>query len=213
VNCKNKKFNNLTFLGDSGTSQMFTSEIPNFPTYEKITNIPQVQTADKKTVMHVVGKETVSITHEVETDSGKISTRSGALHPVYHIPGLSARLLSVRSLLAGGLSLRGDRTKINFYSGCSIVMTLKPHMVGQTIYWLNAWHMSAGHLAASSTVHEVNYDLMHHRFGHPSKNILSRASGNTKNFPSGISYPKNNPVCKECAEGKMPAQAFSKSGS
>jgi hypothetical protein len=81
--------------------------------------------------------------HEVETDSGKKSTQSGALHPVYHILGLSARLLSVRSLLAGGLSLRGDKTKINFYSGCSIVMTLKPHMVGQTIYGLNVQHMSA----------------------------------------------------------------------
>jgi hypothetical protein len=93
---------------------MFTSEILDFSTYEKITNGPQVQTADKKTVMHVVGKGTVFITHEVETDSGKISTQSGALHPVYHILELSARLLSVGSLLAGGLSLRGDKTKINF---------------------------------------------------------------------------------------------------
>jgi hypothetical protein len=58
--------------------------------------------------MHIVGKGTVFITHEVKTDSGKISTRSGVLHPVYHIPGLSARLLSVGSLLAGGLSLRRD---------------------------------------------------------------------------------------------------------
>jgi hypothetical protein len=53
---------------------MFTSEISDFSTYEKITHSPQVQTADKKTVMHVVGKGTVFITHEVETDSGEIST-------------------------------------------------------------------------------------------------------------------------------------------
>jgi hypothetical protein len=140
---------------------MFTSKISDFPIYEKITNSPQVQTADKKTVMHVVGKGTVFITHEAKTDSGKISTQSGALHPVYHIPGLSARLLSVGSLLAGGLSLRGDKTKINFYSSCSVVMTLKPHMVGQTIYWLNVQNSATGHLAASSTVHEVNYNLIH----------------------------------------------------
>jgi hypothetical protein len=94
------------------------------------------------------------------------------IRPVYYIPGLSARLLSVGSLLAGGLSLRGDKTKINFYSGCSIVMTLKPHMVGQTIYWLNVRHTAAGYLAASSTVYEVNYDSMHRQFGHPSKDIL-----------------------------------------
>jgi gag-polypeptide of LTR copia-type len=74
VNCKNKKLNNLTFLGESGASQTFTSEISDFSTYEKITHSLQVQTADKKTVMHVVGKETVFITHEVETDSGEIST-------------------------------------------------------------------------------------------------------------------------------------------
>jgi hypothetical protein len=89
-------------------------------------------------------------------------------------------------------------------------MTLKPHMVGQTIYWLNVRHTSAGHLAASSTVNEVDYNLMHCCFGHPSKDILRQASGNTKNFLSGISYPKDDPVCKECAEGKMPAQAFPK---
>jgi hypothetical protein len=192
---------------------MFTSKISDFSTYEKITNSPQVQTADKKTVMHVVGKETVFITHEVETDCGKISTWLGALHPVYHIPGLSARLLSVRLLLAGGLSPRGDKTKINFYSGQSIVMTLEPHMVGQTIYWLNAQHSTASNLVASSTFHEVNDDLMHCWFGHPSKDILRWVSGNTKNFPSGISYPKNDPVCKKCAEGKMPSQAFPRSDS
>jgi hypothetical protein len=210
VNCKNKKLNDLTFLGDSGAPQTFTSEISDFSTYEKITNGPQVQTADKKTVMHIVGKGTVFITHEVKTDSGEISTQSGVLHPVYHIPGLSERLLLVQSLLAGGLSLREDKTKINFYSGHSIVMTLKPHMVGQTIYWLNVQNLAAGHLAASLTVHEVNYDLIHHQFEHLSKDILRRVSGNTKNFPSEISYSKNNLVCKGCAEGKMPAQAFSK---
>jgi hypothetical protein len=126
---------------------------------------------------------------------------------------LSARLLSVGSLFARGLSLRGDKTKINFYSGQSIVMTLKPHMVGQTIYWLNAWHLTTSSLVASLAVHEVNYDLMHCQFRHPFKDILRRASGNTKNFPSGISYPKDNPVCKGCAEGKMSSQAFSKSDS
>ena len=170
VKCKDKKLSDLTFLGDSGPLQ--TSDISDFSTYEKITNSPQVQTADKKTVMHIVGKGTVFITHEVETNSGKISTRSGVLHPVSHIPGLSARLLSVRSLLAGGLSLRGDKTKINFYCGQLIVMTLKPHMVGQTICWLNVQHMTASNLVASSTVHEVNYDLMHHQFGHPFRDIL-----------------------------------------
>jgi hypothetical protein len=92
-------------------------------------------------------------------------------------------------------------------------MTLKPHMVGQTIYWLNAWNSAAGHLAASSTVHEVNYNLMHCQLSQTFKDILRQASGNTKNFPSGISYPKNDPVCKECAEGRMPTQAFSRSDS
>jgi len=193
VKCKghSKNFKDLTFLGDSGASQTFTSEYTDFSTYEKITNGPQVQTADQNTIMRVVGKGTIFLTHEVEMDSGKKTTRSGALHPVYHIPGLSVRLLSVGSLLAGGLSLRGDKTKINFYSGQLAVMTLKPHIVGQTIYWLNAQHTTASSLVASSTVHEVNYDLMHRRFGHPSKDILRRASGNTKNFSTGITYPKN----------------------
>ena len=63
VKCKGNKLSDL--LGNSGASQTFTSEILDFSTYEKITNGPQVQTADKKTVMHIVGKGTVFTTHEV----------------------------------------------------------------------------------------------------------------------------------------------------
>jgi hypothetical protein len=92
-------------------------------------------------------------------------------------------------------------------------MTLKPHIVRQTIFWLNARHLTEASLLASKTVHEVDYDLMHCRFGHPSKNVLRRESDNTKNFPSGIIYPKVDLICKGCAEGKMPSSSFPQSES
>ena len=208
---KCKKNQGLDFLGDSGASLSFTPERSDFSTYEEIRDGPQVQTADENTQMRIIGKGTIFITHEAEDSLGKFTTRNGALHPVYHIPGLSTRLLSIGSLLVGGLSLRGDEAKMNFYSGHEIVMTLTPHIVGQTIYWLNARHTPEQSLVASKTVHEVDYDLMHRRFGHPSKDILRRASGNTKNFPQGVTYPKVDPICRGCAEGKMPSPSFPQS--
>ena len=31
---------------------------------------------------------------------------------------------------------------------------------------------------------------------------------NTSNFPKDIKFPKNDPICQGCAEGKMPSASF-----
>ena len=64
-------------------------------------------------------------------------------------------------------------------------------------------------LLPMSTVNSLDYDIVHKHFGHPSKDALKKASNNTKNFPSGITFPKHNPLCKRCVEDKMPLQSFS----
>ena len=87
-------------------------------------------------------------------------------------------------------------------------MQLHPHMPWQTLFWLNAQITSAMSLLPMSTVNPLDYDVVHKHFGHPAKDALKKASGNTKNFPSGIAFPKHNPLCKGCAEGKMPSHSF-----
>jgi len=57
-----------------------------------------------------------------------------------------------------------------------------------------------------------DYELMHHHFGHPSKDVMRRALQNTKGFPK-IEFPRSEPICPGCAQGKMPQKVFPPSSS
>ena len=54
---------------------------------------------------------------------------------------------------------------------------------------------------------KVNYDIMHQRFGHSSKDVLRRAQKHILRFPE-IHFPSEDCVCPGCALGKMPNRAF-----
>ena len=53
----------------------------------------------------------------------------------------------------------------------------------------------------------MDYDLMHRRFGHPSKDVLKHAQSHTKGFPT-ISFDKETFICSGCAQGKMFSLSF-----
>ena len=90
----------------------------------------------------------------------------------------------------------------------------KPLLVGQTLYWLDAaTTLVEAQFVESPVVYQVDYDLMHRRLGHPSKEVLRRAKENTKGFPEGIKFPTTMGVCPGCAQGKMPAVSRSCKGS
>ena len=153
------------------------------------------------------GKGTVFLTYEV-VEHGKQAEQMSRLDPVFYIPRLSIRLLSLGVLLTDGLTLRGTKSKMTLYKGSSMQMQLNPHHIGDTLFWLQAWVTPAANLLAKSTVYSVDYGLLHRRFGHPSKEVLCKASKNTSDFPKDIIYPKNNPICQGCVEGKMPSASF-----
>ena len=81
-------------------------------------------------------------------------------------------------------------------------MQLNPHVKGNTPFWLRVWVTPAADVLAKSTVFTVDYETLHHHFGHPSKDVLRKAVDNTSNFPKGIKFPTTNPICQGCAEGK-----------
>ncbi len=56
-------------------------------------------------------------------------------------------------------------------------------------------------------IYKADYELMHKRLGHPSKDILTNASKCIKGFPKDLEVPFNLPVCPGYAQGKMPASA------
>jgi hypothetical protein len=121
--------------------------------------------------------------------------------------------MSVGHLLNDGtLELKGSSSSVEFSAKTSstkwLLLQFKPYFPGQNIYWLDARLTSKHAILAMSSVTTVDYDIMHRRFAHPSKDVLRHASGNTKNFPSNMSFPSNDPVCKGCAEGKMTRSSF-----
>ena len=113
------------------------------------------------------------------------------------------------TLLNQGLMLRGSLSHLEFRSHKSnqLEIVCEPHEPGQTIYWLSAKLASADSLLAKSLICSVDYDIMHHQFGHPSKDVLQHASGTTLGFPS-ITFPHEEYICPRCAEGKMTRLVF-----
>jgi hypothetical protein len=106
-------------------------------------------------------------------------------------------------VLQQGLHIHGDSRNISLVHKNKPVLTCKPLHLGQTVYWLDA---AIADLDAKQ-IYKVNYDLMHQRLGHPSKDVMTQAKNYTKGFPQDLPIPTNTPVCPGCAQGKMPASA------
>ena len=134
------------------------------------------------------------------------------LSPVLYIPNLNRRLLSLGEWLQQGCTLRGTKHKLAIMWGSQTSLSLYPCQPGGTIYWLTAKLVQKTALLASvSTIYAVNYNLMHWRMGHPSRDVLRQATCHTENFPKEIQFPvgsSNLPICRGCAEGKMHLQPF-----
>ena len=141
--------------------------------------------------------------------SGTRSKKLIHLYPVFYIPGINHRFLSVGTLSNQGLMLRGSSSHLEFRSHKSnwLEIVCEPHELGQTIYWLSAKLASAGSLLAKLLICSVDYDIMHHHFSHPSKDVLRHASGTTLGFPS-ITFPHEECICPRCAEGKITRSMF-----
>ena len=137
--------------------------------------------------------------------SGARSEQLICLYPVFYIPGIDHRFLSVGTLLNQGLMLRGSSFCLEFRSHESnqLEIMCEPHEPSQTIYWLSVKLASADSLLAKSLICSVDYDTMHRCFSHPSKDVLRHASGTTLGFSSN-----KERICPGCAENKMTRSVF-----
>src|ERR1700744_4376645 len=121
-------------------------------------------------------------------------------------------LLSMGEFFQQGMRVHGDSNQISLWDTIHLFIQCKPLITGQTLYWLDATSiMVETQSADSATINKVDYDLMHRRLGHPSKEVLRRAKDHTKGFPDGILIPTNEGLCPGCAQGKMPAASHPKS--
>ena len=210
--CKTQTQETIEIMADSGASISFTHTKSDLSEFEQINNKKLVTKTASNTTLGIKGIGAMIITHDV-THKGKSHSITTRLYPVYYLPGLSHRLLSVGQLLNNRLELQGSSSVLSFSAkACNSIrhpmLQCKPHSSGQNIYWLSARLTSKHTMLALSLVHTIDYNIMHRHFAHPSKDVLRHASGNTQNLPSNLLFPAIDPVCPECAEGKMTRLSF-----
>ena len=95
-------------MADSGTSSCFTHTKSDLSEFEVLDNKDLVvKTASKTNSLKITGKGAMIISHKV-THKGKSHSVTTRLYPVYYLPGLLTRLISVGHLLNSGFKLRGS---------------------------------------------------------------------------------------------------------
>ena len=193
----------VDWILDSGASKHFTHELSDLAEY-KLYDGPSLTTAAKKAPLQVKGEGTMFLTHDVPGLNGQSRRVITRLSPVYYVPHMSGRLLSVGDMLVNGYTMYGDAESMQFYKRNSRVTALeaKPHMPGQTIFWLHAEITPASALLAKSTINLSDYDLWHKRFGHPSKQVLQQAQRQVNNFPQSLKFPERILSVADAQKGK-----------
>ena len=175
--CKTPKTQNtIEIMADNGASISFTHTKSDLSEFKQPNNKNFVAKTASNTTLYIKGVGAMMLTHRV-THKGKSHSMNTRLYPVYFLPGLSHRLLSVGQLLNDGLELRGSSQMLNFSAKThtnvrQTWMQCKPHSPGQNIYWLSARLTSKHAMLALSLVHIIDYNIMHRRFAHPSKDVL-----------------------------------------
>ena len=190
------------WLLDSGASLHFTNDIRDFVQYTPLKEEIIVTTANGRTKASGVG--TVILFCKAAHGRARASVR---IAPVYYMPELTSRLLSMGEFLRDGLEVRGSSSCIALHKPDGrLFLTFYPREKDDTIFCVKSAD-SAQALSANTLVSRVNYDTMHRRLAHPSRDVLTHARDHTNGFPQ-IIFPRDVPVCRGCAEGKMPLRPF-----
>jgi len=122
------------------------------------------------------------------------------------MPGATACLISMGEMLQHNYRVTGDKRGISLtHKAERLWFGPDPEDNRNVIFGIRSILIIRSNYIASMS--KVDYDIMHRRFGHPSKEVLRCAQKHTQHFPE-IHFPTEDCVCPGCALGKMPNQAF-----
>jgi transposase InsO family protein len=118
-------------------------------------------------------------------------------------------LLSLGIFLQTGLLSTGTHHSIKVLKGSKPFLTFHPKSELATIYVINTTLVAREEdiFLALNTIYSIDYETMHRRLAHPSKEVLLRAQRHLKDFPD-VEFPKEEPICPGCAQGKMTNRSF-----
>ena len=188
------------WLLDSGASCHFTGDISDFASYQELTHKHYAKTANG--VAEIAGVGTILLWC-LDSTGDELVVK---LTQVLYMPGTTACLISMGELLLRDYKVTGDKSGISL-TGKSNHLWFGPDPEDEdgVIFGIRSIPTIRSNFIAS--VSKVDYDIMHRRFGHPSKDVLRRAQKHTLRFPE-IHFPSENCVCPGCALGKMSNRAF-----
>ena len=144
---------------DSGASLHFTHDINDFIDYRLVKPIA-ISTATAFT--NVIGKGTVIL---------RVNGNAIRISPVWHVPEMTAKLISLGQLFKGGLHSRGNSQQITVYtSNNEEFLTFLPRKEGDTIFTIQASIPEEGYFP--QMIYKVDFETMHRRLAHPSNEVL-----------------------------------------
>lgn len=143
-------------------------------------------------------------------DNGKILRWLTRLYPVFYIPELVNRLLSMGEFLKKNKVI-GDANAIHIVTPQEkTVISCERLFNEDMIYWAFT-HIEKPERLGVATLFVADHQIWHRRLGHMSDNALSKMPRSMKKFPKHIALKKSKPICKGCAEGKMKSKSFPES--
>ena len=186
------------WLIDSRASEHFTYDINDFVDYEVLKDHSSVKTANS--TAEVQGKGTVILA----LNTGEIIRIS----PVYHVPTLTCQLLAMGKFLQSSYTSTGNNKSIRIMKGSKSFLTFNPRCEKDSLYVIKSYMPNETDIhMAINTIYGMDYDIIHRRLAHPSKEVLLKARKHLKDFPE-IEFPKEEHLCPGCVQGKMINRSF-----
>ena len=200
--CKGKMADDSALSGafwllDSGTSCHFTGDIGNFAFYNVLKRAHYAKMANDVALIAGIGTVLLWCLDHNSGDEKVIT-----LTQVFHMPGATARLISMGEMLQHNYKVTGNKRGINLTNKAEhLWFGPDPEDNHNIIFRIRSIPIIRSNYITS--VSKVNYDIMHRRFRHPSKEVLQCAQKHMQCFLE-IHFPTEDCVCPGCALGKTP---------
>jgi len=169
--CKGKMVNNSElsdafWLLDSGASCHFTGDIGDFTSYNALKRAHYAKMANGVALIAGIGTVLLWCLDHNSGDEKVIT-----LTQVLHMPGATARLISMGEMLQRNYRVTGDKRGISLtHKAEHLWFGPDPEDDRNVIFGIRSIPIIRSNYIASMS--KVDYNIMHQRFGHPSKEVL-----------------------------------------
>jgi hypothetical protein len=199
---KNRVGHQTPWLLDSGASKHFTNNLEDYVDYNAWSPSEQKSLTTATSTAKILGEGTVII---------RVPDLNGNYHAVRicgvrYIPNMSTRLLSLGTFRQEGMNICGDELRLVLDKKGKPFMVFQPSGPCDTPFGVNSETFSKDVAQALKTVHNVDYDIVHQRFAHPSDEVLKHARSKPIGFPDVVF--NRTGICPGCALGKMANQPY-----